>query len=114
MYGISNAGSFFRGPLKDVGFMDLTDRVHRSGLWDGMVHARFAPYTSRGRLFGLPHDVHPVQLAYRRDIFEKEGVEVTTNDRSFVGFLCFPDLKRMLRLKSAAGNGKAAEVGVAN
>jgi arabinosaccharide transport system substrate-binding protein len=29
---ISAAGSFFRGPLKDVGFVDLTDRIHRSGL----------------------------------------------------------------------------------
>jgi arabinosaccharide transport system substrate-binding protein len=72
---ISAAGSFFRGPLKDVGFVDLTDRIHRDGLWDGMVRARFAPYTSRGRIFGLPHDVHPVQIAYRRDIFEKEGID---------------------------------------
>jgi hypothetical protein len=31
---------------------------------------------------------------------EKEGVEIETNDRSFVGFLCFSDLKRMLRLKT--------------
>ncbi len=31
---------------------------------------------------------------------EKEGVEVATDDRSFVGFLCFTDLKRMLRLKT--------------
>jgi arabinosaccharide transport system substrate-binding protein len=74
---ISSAGSFFRGPLKEVGFSDLTDRIHRSGLWEEMVQARFAPYTSRGRIFGLPHDVHPVQLAYRRDIFEKEGVDVS-------------------------------------
>jgi arabinosaccharide transport system substrate-binding protein len=72
---ISAAGSFFRGPLKDVGFVDLTDRIHRSGLWEGMVQARFSPYTSRGRIFGLPHDVHPVLLAYRRDIFEKEGID---------------------------------------
>jgi hypothetical protein len=34
---------------------------------------------------------------------EKEGVEVDTNDRSFVGFLCFSDLKRMLRLKTTNG-----------
>ncbi len=74
---ISSAGSFFRGPLEHVGFVDLTDRIHRSGLWEGMVQARFAPYTSRGRIFGLPHDVHPVQLAYRRDIFEKEGVDAS-------------------------------------
>ena len=31
---------------------------------------------------------------------EKEGVELTTDDKSFVGWLCFADLKRMLRLKS--------------
>ena len=27
---IGGAGSLFRGPLKDVGFADLTDRIHRS------------------------------------------------------------------------------------
>lgn len=32
---------------------------------------------------------------------EREGVEVSTDDRSFVGWLCFADLKRMLRLKTA-------------
>jgi arabinosaccharide transport system substrate-binding protein len=74
---ISGASSFFRGPLEHIGFVDLTDRIHQAGLWDGMVKARFAPYTSRGRIFGLPHDVHPVQLAYRRDIFEKEGIDVS-------------------------------------
>lgn len=60
-----------------MGFLDLTDRIHASGLWDGMVQARFAPYSSRGRIFGLPHDVHPVQLAYRRDLMERLGVDVS-------------------------------------
>lgn len=73
---ISQAGSLFRGPLQDVGFLDLTDRVRHSGLWERMVQARFAPYSSRGRIFGLPHDVHPVMLAYRRDLFEEAGVEI--------------------------------------
>jgi arabinosaccharide transport system substrate-binding protein len=39
-----------------------------------MVRARFAPYTSRGRIFGLPHDVHPVMLAYNRELMEQAGV----------------------------------------
>src|SRR5579862_2230414 len=73
---ISSAGTFFRGPLKDIGWADLTDRIHQSGLWDKMVHARFSPYTSRGRIFGLPHDVHPVQLAYRRDLAAAAGIDV--------------------------------------
>ena len=38
---------------------------------------------------------------------EKEGVEVATDDKSFVGFLCLADLKRMLRLKTTGGNGAA-------
>ena len=38
---------------------------------------------------------------------EKEGVEVATEDHSFVGWLCFADLKRMLRLKSAGQSGQA-------
>jgi hypothetical protein len=41
---------------------------------------------------------------------EKEGVEVATDDKSFVGFLCLPDLRRMLRLKSQA-NAKPMETG---
>jgi arabinosaccharide transport system substrate-binding protein len=73
---ISAAGSFFRGPLEHVGFEDLTTRIRQDDLLDKMVRARFSPYTNRGRIFGLPHDVHPVMIAYRRDLFEKEGVDV--------------------------------------
>jgi arabinosaccharide transport system substrate-binding protein len=72
---ITNAGTFFRGPLHEVGFLDLTDRIHRTGLWDQLVRARFAPYTKKGRIFGLPHDVHPVALAYNRVAFEKLGID---------------------------------------
>ncbi|HEY3285254.1 MAG TPA: extracellular solute-binding protein [Armatimonadota bacterium] len=111
---ISSAGSFFRGPLKDVGFLDLTDRIHRrdpvtgKALWDSMVHTRFSPYTSRGRIFGLPHDVHPVQLAYRRDIFEKEGVDVakihTWDDFIKVGRrLTIPNKRYMIELGDGDG-----------
>ena len=38
---------------------------------------------------------------------EKEGVEVETPDHSFMGFLCFGDLKRMLRLKMTNGQTQA-------
>ena len=72
---ISSAGAFFRGPVDHIGFADLTDNIHKSGLWDEMVQSRFAPYTSRGHIFGLPNDVHPVQFAYRRDLFEQLGID---------------------------------------
>jgi len=73
---ISSAGTFFRGPLHSVGFLDLTDRIRREGLTDRIVRARFAPYTKQGRIFGLPNDVHPVMLAYRRDLMAQAGVDV--------------------------------------
>ena len=71
-------GRFFRGPLEDIGFYDLTDHLHRTGWYDRINEASFAPWTNRGRIFGLPHDVHPVVLAYRWDIFEKEGIDANS------------------------------------
>ncbi len=74
---ISFAGSFFRGPIKDIGFMNLKPWLESTGLYDQIVKSRFAPYSHRGRIYGLPHDVHPVMLAYRRDLFEELGIEPT-------------------------------------
>jgi arabinosaccharide transport system substrate-binding protein len=73
---ISRAGSFFRGPPDDVGFIDLVPILKRTGYYDHIVKTRYAPYTSRGKIYGLPHDVHPVVLAYRRDIFAELGIDV--------------------------------------
>lgn len=67
----------FTGPIEDVGFVDLTDRLKREGIYDQLNQPSFAPWTSRGRIFGLPHDVHPVMLAYRADVFEEAGIDLT-------------------------------------
>ena len=77
---ISSVGIFWRGPLEDIGFLDLTDRLRATGLYDRIVQTRFAPWTTRQRIFGLPHDVHPVMLAYRRDLFEAEGIDPNALD----------------------------------
>jgi ABC-type glycerol-3-phosphate transport system substrate-binding protein len=103
---IGSAGSFFRGPLADVGFVDLTERIHRAGLWERMVRARFAPYTRRGRIFGLPHDVHPVQLAYRRDLFDRWGIDArpirTWDDFIRIGRrLTIPNKRYMIELSDS-------------
>lgn len=67
----------FSGPLEDVGFDDLTDRIRAEGLDRMILPASFSPWTSRGRIFGLPHDVHPVMLAYRADITEAAGIDLS-------------------------------------
>jgi arabinosaccharide transport system substrate-binding protein len=71
-------GFFTRGPEADFGFMDLTDLIERDGLDQRVLAARFAPWTTRGRIYALPHDVHPVMLAYRRDLVEELGIDVST------------------------------------
>jgi arabinosaccharide transport system substrate-binding protein len=72
------AARAFVGPLESVGFADLTDRLSAEGLLEEINAPSFGPWTSRGRIFGLPHDVHPVMLGYRSDIVEAAGIDVGT------------------------------------
>lgn len=113
---ISQAGSLFRGPQKDIGFTDLTDRLHQTGLYNQMVHARFSPYTSRGRIYGLPHDVHPIQIAYRRDLFEKMGIDMgkvkTWDDFIAVGHRVTVPGERYMVQFSDADAGLGLEIGL--
>jgi len=89
---ITSAGSFFRGPVDRVGFVDLKPYLERDGLLERLPASRLAPYTNRGRIFGMPHDVHPVMLAYRADLLEpllaERGMAVADLDTwdAFVAF----------------------------
>ncbi|MEM6256787.1 MAG: extracellular solute-binding protein [Planctomycetota bacterium] len=69
---------FMAGPVEEIGFYDLTDRLHSEGIYDQLNEPSFAPWSSRGRIFGLPHDVHPVLLCYRADLVEAAGINVST------------------------------------
>ena len=71
------AAKTFTGPIEDIGFVDLTDRIRAEGLFDAINAPSFAPWTSRGRIFGLPHDVHPSLLAYRADLVEGAGIDLS-------------------------------------
>lgn len=72
----STASLAFAGPLEAVGFLDLTDRIESEGLLDRINPPSFAPWTFEGRIFGLPHDVHPVMLGYRADIVDAAGISL--------------------------------------
>lgn len=73
-----NLANYTSGPLKDIGFLDLTDWVKEKGFDQSFVASRFSLYTTRGHIFALPHDVHPVMLAYRADIVEDQlGIDVS-------------------------------------
>lgn len=68
---------FMAGPVEEVGFYDLTDRLKQEGIYEQLNKPSFAPWSSRGRIFGLPHDVHPVLLCYRADLVEEAGIDVS-------------------------------------
>ncbi|MCF7687145.1 MAG: extracellular solute-binding protein [Cephaloticoccus sp.] len=70
-------GQVFAGPIDDIGFVDLTDRLQSEHVDDVINTPSFSPWTSRGHIFGLPHDVHPVMLLYRSDLVEEAGIDVT-------------------------------------
>ena len=62
-------GYFTRGPAEDFGVYGphrLAATVTVSPI--RMVQSRFSLWSARGRIYGLPHDVHPVMLAYRTDL----------------------------------------------
>ncbi|CAN0541910.1 unnamed protein product, partial [Laminaria digitata] len=67
----------FMGPIDAIGFTDLTDILIEEGLLEQFNQPSLSPWSVDGRVFGLPHDVHPVMLAYRADITEGAGIDLT-------------------------------------
>jgi arabinosaccharide transport system substrate-binding protein len=67
---------FIKGKLEDVHLVDLTDRLHESGLYDKIVKSRFSKWSTRERIFALPHDVHPAMLCYRKDLIKELGIDI--------------------------------------
>jgi arabinosaccharide transport system substrate-binding protein len=78
--GEGSLGFFTRGPREDIGVLDLTDRLDREGWTKRLVPSRLSIWTARGRIYAVPHDVHPMMLAYRRDLMEKLGIDVRELD----------------------------------
>ncbi len=73
---IGSVGKFFRPPVDAVGFLPLDRYLEQSGLKHRIVATRFAPWTKDGVIFGVPHDVHPVTITYRKDLFDAAGIDL--------------------------------------
>lgn len=49
----------------------------RPDAWiDRISHNRLATWSKDGVIFGVPHDVHPVTITYRADLFREAGVDL--------------------------------------
>ncbi|MFQ5806095.1 MAG: ABC transporter substrate-binding protein [Phycisphaerae bacterium] len=69
----SHVGRYLRGPVEQIPFVDLTERLEQQGWDEKVVRARFARYSVGERIFGIPHDVHPMVLVYRPDVLASLG-----------------------------------------
>jgi arabinosaccharide transport system substrate-binding protein len=75
---LESIGKYFRPPVAEVGFLPLNDYLRNSGWMDRIVTARFSPWSKDGRIFGVPHDLHPCTLSYRKDLFDAAGVDLAS------------------------------------
>ncbi|NKB71330.1 MAG: extracellular solute-binding protein [Candidatus Latescibacteria bacterium] len=73
---ITGIGRFFKGDPENVPFEDLAAlgaQYGDEGWTEQIVANRFAPWSYKGHIFGMPQDLHPVVLLYRQDIFAELG-----------------------------------------
>lgn len=74
---INSIGRFLKGAIDEIGFMDLRPLLEDKGWIDDLVPNRFTPWSYNERIYGIPHDLHPVVLLYRDDIFQAAGIDLT-------------------------------------
>ena len=67
---IGSVGKFFRAPTDEVGLLPLNGYLEKSGWMNRIIHARFAPWSKGATIFGVPHDMHPCTITYRKDLFD--------------------------------------------
>ncbi len=73
---IGSVAKYFRPPVDQVGLLPLNEFLKESG-WLGEVSAaRLKLWSKDGVIFGVPHDVHPVTITYRKDLFDEAGVDL--------------------------------------
>ena len=69
-------GKYLRPPVDQVGFLPLNNYLTKTGWADKIVQQRLAPWSKEGTHFGAPHDVHPVTIMYREDLFREAGIDL--------------------------------------
>jgi len=67
----------YGGPIDQIGFLDITDRLHAEALYEQYDRTSLLQHSHRGRHFGLPLTAAPALLAYRSDLAEAAGITET-------------------------------------
>ncbi|RXZ76654.1 extracellular solute-binding protein [Paenibacillaceae bacterium] len=62
---------------------DLTKYIEQDLKADDYIDSLFSAKTPDGQVWGVPHGINPVALAYNKDVFEAAGLPVPTDDWTF-------------------------------
>jgi arabinosaccharide transport system substrate-binding protein len=76
-----NAGNivkFMKGNDSVIPYADLKPALMASEYADQVLMNRFDRYTKDGKLYGAPHDVHPVVMLYNDRAWKGQGVDLAT------------------------------------
>jgi arabinosaccharide transport system substrate-binding protein len=67
---------YLRPAPADIGLLPLNIFLQKPGELQRIIPSRLTPWSKHGQIYGLPRDVHPVTLTYRKDFFDEAGVDL--------------------------------------
>lgn len=73
---IGSVGKFFRAAPEKTGLLPLERFLASDPAAGQLLPARLATWTFAGHLYGIPRDIHPVSITFRRDLFKEAGVDL--------------------------------------
>jgi ABC-type glycerol-3-phosphate transport system substrate-binding protein len=73
---IGSLGKFLRPAPDQIGLLPLNAYLQKSGWQNQILNARLMTWSKQGKIFAVPHDVHPVTITYRKDLFDQAGVDL--------------------------------------
>lgn len=66
---------------------DLAPYIERDLNADDYIDGLFSAQTPEGKVWGVPHGINPVALAYNKDVFEAANVPFPTDDWTFADLI---------------------------
>ena len=85
-----NAGDivgFMKGSDVEIPMVALNDVLDASPYADAVLESRWARYTKDGKIYGAPHDVHPIVMLYNDKQWKDKGVDMETDVNTWDDFL---------------------------
>ncbi|MBV7339261.1 twin-arginine translocation signal domain-containing protein [Chloroflexi bacterium TSY] len=76
-----NAGDivgFMKGEDAQIPMLALNEFIDNSPYADAVLQSRWARYTKDGKIYGAPHDVHPIVMIYNDVLWQEFGVDVAS------------------------------------